>query len=200
MPWRYGAAGPGIGSEVLGWYRSPARGRGPPNRRPAEDGQGLSKVPPDSLALLLEELEGAIVVDRWDAVIQNNAIRNLASHLQHIVAGCANHDRDIARLPPSVNHVKLDPINIDEFPMEGNSLHIEQAAQDEHSLTHRRQRLAAFDTDIAGQWVPPGAQSADDPDRGQVVQSEKCCCQKADVACPVVDHSGTDFYPLVTAA
>ncbi len=144
----------------------------------------------------LQQLHGFIVVLRWDAIVEQHAIANLARHLHHLVAGGADHDGHMARLAPPVNDIQLDLIDVMEFAVESDALHVEQAAQNDDGLAHGSQRLAALDAHVARQRIPPGADAADDAVGSQVIQRQEGGRQQPDVARPVVDDARANLEAL----
>src|SRR5580704_7614651 len=96
--------------------------------------------------------------------------------------------------------VELDPVEVDVGPAEGDGLVVQEGAHDGGDLAHDGQRVITDDPDLAGQRVPPRAQPADDPTRGEVVEGGEGRGQDGRVARPDAGDTGADLHPLGAGA
>ena len=92
-----------------------------------------------------------------------------------------------------MHDVDLDVFDVNEFTFVGDLLHREQAANDFDCLAHRLKRLAAIDSDLGREGLPPHAESTQRTSRRQIVERRKGRGYQRRVAGPVVDHPGADF-------
>jgi hypothetical protein len=57
-------------------------------------------------------------------------------------------------------YIQFDAIHVVKFTMKRDALHVQQTAEHFHRFTHSQQRLFPFNSNVPGQWVPPGANAA----------------------------------------
>ncbi len=148
---------------------------------------------PRFLQTLFQLLHCFIVIFRRHAIIQYGSVGDFAGQLHHYIARRADHDWNVTRLAAAMHHIQLDPIHMMEFPMKGDPLHVEQAAEHLHGLAHGKEGFLALDTHVLRQRIPPRADAANDPVRRQIVKGEQGGGEQTDVARPVVDDAGTNF-------
>jgi hypothetical protein len=92
----------------------------------------------------------------------------------------------MTRFPAAMDHIQLDIIHVVELTVKRDALHIQQAAHNIHGFAHCGRRFIALDTNIACQWIPPGANPTNDPTGGQVIQGKEGGCKQPDIARPII--------------